>query len=372
MRIGIDARFYGLHHAGIGRYAINLVRNLAKIDKKNEYVLFANDDNKFDKLPKNFSIVRINTPHYSLKEQIVLPKVIKGNNLDLMHFPHYNVAVLNFGIPFVVTIFDLIKHKYPETIRSKGLGRAKSLVNKLGYKAIMNWGVKKSRAVITGAESVKEELVELYKIEPKKVHAIKLAVDDYVVHSSSNNKDEVLSKYDITSEYLLYVGNAYRYKNVDFLIKSATNLPNDIKLVLVGARGVFKERLLNFIDDNNASEKVIVAGFVPDEDLQVLYQNALAFVSASLIEGFGLPPLEAMANGCPTILSDIPVHKEMCGNASLYFDLSSKDGFLRQVQRLAGNKDLRSELIEKGKQQISKYSWEDTAKKTIKVYENVL
>ncbi len=372
MRIGIDARFYGLHHAGIGRYAINLIRNLAKIDTKNEYVLFANDDNKFDDLPKNFSVVRRNTPHYSLKEQIVLPKVIKENNLDLMHFPHYNVAILNFKTPFVVTIFDLIKHKYPESTKATGLGRIKSLVNRVGYKAIMNWGVKKSRAVITGAESVKDELVKLYKIEPEKVHAIKLAVDDYVVHSSNNNKDEVLSKYDITSEYLLYVGNAYRYKNVDFLIKSATNLPSDIKLVLVGARGVFKERLLNFIDDNNASDKVIVAGFVPDEDLQVLYQNALAFVSASLIEGFGLPPLEAMANGCPTILSDIPVHKEMCGDASLYFDLLSKDDLLNQVNRLVNDESLRTQLIKKSKQQVDRYSWEDTVKKTIEVYESVL
>lgn len=410
MKIGIDCRIYGPKHTGIGRYVQNLVENLLFIDKDNDYVLFINTDSKDEisnlKLEienslkiKNLiiKIVIVDISHYSIREQIELPLIIAKERLDLVHFPHFNVPVFYLG-RYVVTIHDLIKHVSrgaETTTRSPWLYCFKYL----GYKIVFWLAVKRASRIIVPSQFVKNEMVKEYGVKPGKVVVTYEGVSDSIkkqVLRSKGGNEKVLEKYNIKTPFLLYVGSVYPHKNITRLIKAvkivnsyqlpvtsdrllvtskkkpiADNQPL-ITLVVVCARNVFSGRLRNKIIQMEAQEFVTLAGFVSDEDLAVLYQEAEAFVFPPLLEGFGLPGLEAMSVGCPVICSDIPVLKEVYKDAAVYFDpLDSKD-IAEKIFETMNQEDKREKLIKEGENQVKKYSWEKTAKETLSVYKNVL
>ncbi len=157
MKIGIDCRIYGSKHTGIGRYVQNLVENLLEIDKHNEYVLFVNKDFQSQFLALKVKIVPVDIPHYSLKEQIILPRIIKKEKLDLVHFPHFNVPMFYSG-KYVVTIHDLIKHlsKGPSTTTHKG---SVYWLKYLGYKIVFKQTIKRADKIITPSNFVKNEII---------------------------------------------------------------------------------------------------------------------------------------------------------------------------------------------------------------------
>ncbi len=163
----------------------------------------------------------------------------------------------------------------------------------------------------------------------------------------------------LPNKYALYIGNAYPHKNLEFLIKAWEGI--DMPLVLAGGRSVFYDRLEKKITSKN----IIHVGFV--EDLTDLYKNAEVFIFPTLMEGFGLPPLEAMKHKVPVVCSDIPVLREVLGDAALYFDPRNPQDLKEKLEEV---KEKRSELIKKGLDQVSKYSWQKMAEETLKVYES--
>lgn len=372
MKIGLDCRLFGPKHTGIGRYVQSLVDELVKLDKENEYVLFVGKDFKEQIQSPRFEVIKVNIPHYSLQEQLFLPKIIAKEKVDLMHFLHFNVPVFYRG-KYVVTIHDLIKHSsrgMTTTTRSSWLYWLKYL----GYKLVFSQAVKKAKKIITPSQFVKNEVIMEYKVNPEKVVVAYEGVDDRGLRRKEEG-EEVLTKYNIKKPYLLYVGSVYPHKNIERLIKAIKIIINNyhlsVTLVIVCARNVFSERLHNKVVQMEAQNFVKMTGFVPDDDLSILYKEAGAFVFPTISEGFGLPGLEAMSAGCPVICSDIPVLKEIYGEAALYFDPLNPEEMAKKIVEVIDQKDKRNQMVERGRRQAEKYSWSKMAREILNVYTSV-
>lgn len=373
MHIAIDTRFYGLEHAGLGRYTLNLIQELTHIDADNQYSLFVWPKYENLELPSNFQTIVTDAAHHSIKEQLELASIINRSNFDLVHFPHFIVPILNVKTPFVVTIHDLIKHKHGNT-EATTLPLPIYLMKYLAYKFDMWWAVHRSRHIITPTEAVKKDIVGWFHINPDKISATLEGFDHQLrvnLDTSAVDPKTILRKYSIRKPYILYVGNSYPYKNVKTLIQSLNFLPEDMSLVLVGSRNVFVEKMEHLAQELGMKNRVVFAGYVPDDDLGILYNQAIACVSATLEEGFGITPLEAMGAGCPAVISDIPVFREVCQEAALYFNPMEAHGLASRVQELFENQSLRDNLVQKGNDQVKKYSWNRMAQETLQIYKTI-
>ena len=371
MRIVVDARLYGLENAGIGRYIMNLINQIEKEEKENEYYIFLREK-YFKQLKfknKNFKKILADYPHYSLKEQIFLPLQLIKIKPDLAHFPHFNVPIFWWG-KYAVTIHDLIKHQ------SRGVQTTTRWpifywFKYLNYKILVWLAVKRATKIITPSNYWKEELIRRYHLPRKKVIVTYEGVDEkFSIFNFQFLKRKILEKYKIKTPFIIYTGSLYPHKNVEILIKAIKKLNKEMRfyLVVVCARNIFYEKFLRKVEKLGAKNYVNFIGFVPDEELAIIYQQAEAFVFPSLIEGFGLPGLEAMACGLPVLASDIPVFREVYKDAALYFNPFSINDLVEKIKKIIKDKELKRRLKMKGKELTSLYSWERMAKKTIETY----
>lgn len=376
MKIGVDARMYGLEHAGIGRYVQSLIRNLLPLDKQSQYTLFVRKSQKeevFSDLKSqtsSFKLVIAEARHYSLKEQFLMPFLIGKEKVDLMHFPHFNVPLLYSG-KYVVTIHDLIKH---HSKGSKTTTKSPLLywLKYLGYKLVFSTAIKRTCLIFVPSNTIAGQLVREYHLDPAKVRVTYEGVDKKLDFKTSENIQETLDKYQIKKPFLLYVGSVYPHKNVGNLIKAMKmiNQPK-INLVVVCARSVFWERLKKEVESLAAEDFVNLVGFVLDRELTVLYRQAEAFVFPSVSEGFGLPGLEAMANGLPVLASDIPVFREVYQKAALYFNSLDPKDISEKIKEFLLNPRQKDYLISEGSKVVKLYSWGKMAKETLDGYRSV-
>jgi glycosyltransferase involved in cell wall biosynthesis len=191
----------------------------------------------------------------------------------------------------------------------------------------------------------------------------------------------MIQKYHLGKNFLLYVGNAYPHKNLETLIRVFNRLyaeQKDLKLVLVGKEDYFYNRIkqyarsLNLWQKENLNSPVVFPGYVPDAQLEIMYQEARAYIFPSLYEGFGLPPLEAMGKGCPVISSDRASLPEILGSAALYFNPEDEEDMASKIKLVLKDEKLRSELIEKGIAKSREYNWWECANKTFNIYRQAL
>jgi glycosyltransferase involved in cell wall biosynthesis len=370
MRILIDGRFYGLENAGLGRYAINLIRYLQKEDHRNEYyVLLRRKYFEELKLAGNWRKVLADFRHYTFAEQIKLPGIISKINPALTHFLHFNVPIF-WKSGFVVTIHDMLMHKYVG-LSATTLPAPIYWLRRLAYKQAFKHAVLKSSKILVPSEAVKREIIDYYKISSKKIVVTHEGVDEKIGMKSCQ---KLLEKYGIDSKYIVYSGSAYPHKNLDRLIEAMVLLNNNIDqkviLAIASSRNIFTQKLEQLVKKLNAGEYVKLLGFVPDEFLGSLYKNSHAFMAASVSEGFGLPGLEAMQSGTLVLASEIPVFKEVYKDATTYFnplDFTSIEKTIRMSLEMG--KEEREERIEKGKVLAGKFSWDKMAKETLKIYE---
>lgn len=370
MRIGIDVRLWGTQHAGIGRYTEELVRNLHKVDKENSYILFCRKkDLKDIPVKKEWRKVVVDVPHYTLREQVVLPFIFSRQKLDLLHVPHFNVPVV-YSRAFVVTIHDVLWHEVKgPTVTT--LPAPLYATKYFGYKVVVANALYKAEKIIAPSVTVKEDLLKRFRLPDEKVV---VTHEGFSVKKPLGEKKsiEILEKHKIKAPYLLYVGNLYPHKNVGAVVAALKLMNNPPRLVVVCGRSVFWKRFKKFVERENAEGFVKLVGYVSDEELAALYKNAEAFVFPTLSEGFGLPGLEAMAYGTPVVCSDIPVLREVYGDAALYFNPKDANEIANAVMRVYASGKLRSELVARGKEQVKRYSWLKMAEETLRVYENLL
>lgn len=390
MRIGIDARFYGPVGKGLGRYTQEVVDNIIKIASAGgasfDFVIFLSPDN-FDEFvcaQANVKKVCLKIKWYSWQEQILMPFYIWREKIDLMHFPHFNVPVFIIG-KFVVTIHDLILTHFP-TRRATTLNPAVYRLKNLAYRLVIANAVKRSKKIITVSEFTKRDIIKQFGVDEKKIAVTyegvaNLAKGRDSLFVAKLDNQETLEQYHIPKNFLLYVGNAYPHKNLETLLEVFVKLLGyrpDLRLVLVGKEDYFydrihdKARALNIWQNGNINSPVIFPGYVSDAQLEIFYQEAKVYVFPSLYEGFGLPPLEAMARNCPVASSDRSSLPEILGEAAIYFNPEDKDDMVEKIERLLNDNKLRESLIAEGLKQVKKYSWWECANETLGVYKQIL
>lgn len=370
MRIGIDARLW--NETGVGRYIRNLVENLLEIDTANEYVLFVDQktalelksQNKIAR--KNVKIIETNIRWHTLEEQELFPKVLEKENVDLVHFPYFSVPIFYKG-PYVITIHDLIIHHYP-TGKASTLPSLVYWIKLLGYKYVIKKAAQHSQKVITVSEATKKEIEKHLHVPGEKITVTYEGVENGAKFKTQSSKFEFKDH-----KYFLYVGNAYPHKNLDRLVEAfglVCEEDPEVKLILVGKDDYFYRRLKDTVSKLGISQNIIFAGFVTDEELQGYYQHAKAIIMPSLMEGFGLPGLEAMRLGCPVLASDIPSLKEIYQDAALYFDPLAVDSMHATIRKVLTERKSVDLYIEKGKKRVLFFSWKKMTEQTLKIYES--
>lgn len=364
-RIGIDARFYGTIGKGLGRYTQKLIEHLERIDTHNQYVIFLRKENfeEYQPLNPNFSKVLADYHWYSFEEQISFPRLLNRYSLDLVHFPHFNVPLL-YRKKFIITIHDLILLHFP-TLRCTTLNPLWYRIKFLAYRLAIFSCVHRATSIMTVSEFTKKDILGHYRVPAGKVVVAHEACEDFC-RISREDDDEILKKYGIIKPYILYVGNAYPHKNLERLVCSLAHMRKDVnglKLVLVGKHDYFYRALERFVGQR-AIKDVVFPGFIPDMQLDVVYKNAALYVFPSLYEGFGLPPLEAMALGVPVVTSDHECMREILGDSALFVDAKREEAIANGVLRLLRDAGLRAEMVRRGYQCIRKYSWKKMAQQT--------
>ena len=438
-RILIDGRFIGVGES-ISRYTLEILQGILKLDKKNKYTLLMRPQGKkeFHKFfsnklkSQNLQPVFLDIPHYSLPEQTRLLKYLNKKKFDLIHFTQFNHPIRYKGV-FIVSVHDLTLLGH--------LHRMNPL-KRLGFKGVMSSAIKDSSQIITISNYSKKDIVETYKIDPKKISVTYLGVDNKFHPPGDQPKaDKKINsfkrKYNIEGDYILYTGMWKKHKNLIRLMKAfeifikkdvttparscfassdaggrsntdSIQKPNKLpainpQLVLVGKidheepevlaeiSRINKEynrhpselgrhgagKSLPQIVTNNRNLKlnlqpIITTGFVDEEELPVAYSGALAYIIPSLSEGFGLPPLEAMACGTPVLSSKVSAMPEILGDATLYFDPYKVDDIAKKIEMIVTDEKLRSKYANRGLEHVKKYDWSETARKTLDVYFKIL
>jgi len=367
--IVIDARLANLRHAGLGRYIVNLLNQLPQVSPKEfDYHLLVLDNDLpllKKKWPKFYSYHVLKARHYSWREQWQLPRLLARLKPDLLYFPHFNMPLLT-PWPFVVTIHDLIKHH--------SIGRATSSQGAVGYR-LKRWGyhlvfsrvVHKAKAIIVPSRWTANDLENHYPVAKNKIKVVYEGVD---AHLQLRNRAKLPP--GVTPPFLLYVGSLYPHKNLSVVLKMMRSWPEAPPLAVVSARGVFQQRFWREVKTLGLEKRVLLTGFVSDAVLGQLYRQALALVFPSRLEGFGLPGLEAMANGCPVIAAKAASLPEIYGNAAVYFSPQSPEELMARVKDIIGKPQKRRLLRERGYRQIGKYSWERMARQIVSVYKRAL
>lgn len=359
-KIVIDMRMFGPSDAGLGRYNQQLLAELVKLDLENHYYILFSKKQEIE-LPDNFKQVVVPYRWYTLAEQISLPRFIDKLQPDIVHFTHFNVPIFYRG-KFVVTIHDLVMNHFSDrstTTRSKLF----FWIKRFGYKAVIKHAVKKAEKIITISEFVKDDILSAYKIAEDKIEVIYEGVSKLPDIGRQDKQD-----------YILYVGNAYPHKNLTFLIKSFEKfcLKNQhTDLLLVGHDSYFYQRLKEVVPDSIKSRVIFKHG-VGDDKLVQYYAQAKAFVFPSLYEGFGLPGLEALQFSLPVAAARAGSLPEILGEGAVYFDPKNVEQCSATLQSVIGDEKIINELTTVGKKVLAKYSWTNTARQTLRIFQNLL
>jgi glycosyltransferase involved in cell wall biosynthesis len=367
VRIAIDAR--KLHDFGIGTYVQNLLRQLARLDADSEYVLFcqASDRDALHALGPNFRpIIEHSTP-YSVLEQISIPARLARERVDLYHSPHYVLPPL-VPCKAVVTIHDCIHLMFPQY-----------LPNRLAYgyaKTSLWWAAHRSARVLTVSEASKRDILRYFRIPEEKITVIHNGLDDrFLLPPPENEVHTVRERFQLQEQFVLYAGNVKPHKNVERLIEAFYHLHttgfDHLKLLIIGNDISRYATLRRAIHTHNLHKYVRVLGFVPDQTLAILYRLASVFVFPSLYEGFGLPPLEAMACGTPVVTSNVSSLPEVVGSAAVLVDPYDARSISEGIRRVLTDECLRRDLQTRGVARAREYSWERAARRVREIYDEV-
>jgi glycosyltransferase involved in cell wall biosynthesis len=371
--IGIDARMFGTAQAaGIGQYAEELVRHLVKNDPVNQYHVFVTGEagSAFPIYASNLTKTVVPYPHYTYSEQFLYPGILQKTKLDLVHYTNFNSPIFFHRIPSVVTIHDLTLWFFPGR---RQIGPLKQLL----YRVVIKRACQNARHIIAITEATKQDIVRLLKIDPNKITVVyEAASDRYRPTSLSSNLDQLKRKFSITKPYFLYVGQWRAHKNVIRLIRAFATVRRryqlDYQLVLASKIDSAYPQVQSTIKELGLRDDVILTGYVADSELPYLYGGADCFVFPSLYEGFGLPPIEAMACGTPVVSSNTSCMPEVLGEAARYFDPLDVEEMAKVMAEVGKSYSLKRELKAKGLQQAKLYSFDRMAKETLAVYRKVL
>lgn len=377
----IDGRFVGVGES-VSRYTLEILSRILRSDKDNEYTLLIRPvgekklaDYPIIKSAANCKIETLDIPHYSPVEQTKLLKYLNEKKFDLVHFTQFNHPIFYKG-NFVVTVHDLTM---------LGHLHRQNPLKRMAFNKVMKAAALNSTKIITVSETSKNDILDYYDIPANKIVVTYLGVDakyNLKVKNETEKIDAFKEKYKIEDQYILYTGMWKRHKNLlraleayEIAAKKGEIGNRNIQFVMAGKVDENEEEVIDKIKEINDSlgrKAVVATGFVLEEELPIAYAGASVYIIPSLSEGFGLPPLEAMACGTPVISSKESCMPEILGDAPLYFDPYNINEMAEVMEKVITDKDLRQSMIPKGLEQVRKYSWDDTAEKTLAVYKQTL
>lgn len=372
MKIGIEAqRIFRTKKHGMDIYALELIRAIQEVDTENEYVVFVKPDKDVCLKPsKNLKIVEVNGKTYVDWEQISLPKAIKNENIDLMHFTS-NTASVNIDCPFVLTLHDII---YLENFISKG-----SLYQIAGH-FYRRWNVpkiaKKAEYVITVSEFEKVQIHKKLDIKYSKLRATYNAFNPkFRKIEDENSLNEIKKKYNLPSEFIFFLGNKAPKKNMKRVLeaysKYVENEQNPVKIVIAESSEEDILKVLPELNKNEVIKNVILTGYVKHDELPYIYNLASVFLYPSLRESFGIPIIEAMACGTPVVTANTSAMPEVAGDAAILVDPFDTNSIKEGFEKILTDKELSNQLKINGLTRAKDFSWVNTAKKTIEIYNNL-
>lgn len=370
LKIGIDARMFSDAFTGIGRYNFELTKrlfqpyNLERTDL--EWVIFLNEPqfSQFE-FPAHVKKVCVNASHYSFAEQGRFAFLLYKEKCDLVHFSHFNLPLL-YWRPFVVTIHDTTISFYPGK-------KMNTWWRKLAYQMVIRQAVKASKHIITVSEHTKQDVIKLFGIRPEKISAIHIAPSPEFKKLEEDVILAVKDAYQLPDEFLLYTGNWREHKNLVGLINAFAVLKaqekfKSLALVITGKEDPHYPEVKATIAELNLQDSIKLVGLINIRSLMALFNAATIYVCPSFYEGFGLPPLEAMACGTPVAVSCAASLPEVCGKAAAYFDPHNVEDMTQVLSDLLLDKDHQTQLVALGLKQIKNFSWDTCAQQTLAVY----
>jgi glycosyltransferase involved in cell wall biosynthesis len=368
VRIAIDAR--KLRDFGIGTYVRNLLRHLARLDRTTEYVVLCReaDGDLARELGENFRPVTERSPNYSIREQLTVPLDLRREGVDLFHATHYVLPPLT-PCRSVVTIHDCIHLRFPQYLPSR-LGYA--------YARSSLWiAAHRSGRIMTVSEASKRDILRYFHVPESKIDVIYNAIDERFGHLPAVEEVErVRERYQLNDPFVLYAGNIKPHKNIERLIEAFDLLKQHgfehVKLLIIGDEISKYATLRRAVHRHKLHKHVRFFGFVPDQTLAILYRLAAVFVFPSLYEGFGLPPLEAMASGTPVITSNVSSLPEVVGDAALLIDPYEPEAIADAMRRVLTDDALHADLRARGLARASHFSWERSIRRVREIYDEVL
>jgi glycosyltransferase involved in cell wall biosynthesis len=371
LRIAIDAHSVGAKLAGNESYATNLIEALAQIDSVNEYTLYvttAEASERFHQRWPNFK-VRKTLPHTPLiRIPLTLTAELRKHPVDVLHVQF--TAPPFTPCPVVVSIHDLSFEHLPQTFNRR---------SRTQLRLTVRHSARRATRILTLSDHTRRDIIETYGVDSERVTAIPLAAP---THFGPVNNEKELQRvrhiYGIDGDYILSVGSIQPRKNLPRLVRAFASLRNKRragtlpKLVLVGKCAWLYDETLRALQETGMEDSVILTGYVPQSDLPALYSGAVCFVYPSYFEGFGLPPLEAMKCGAPTIVGNNTSLPEVVGDAGILIDPFDISAIAAAIERLIDDSDFRHQLAVKGLARARMFDWHETARQTLDIYKQVV
>jgi glycosyltransferase involved in cell wall biosynthesis len=374
VNIAIDIR--RMTEFGVGTYIRNVVRTLGRLDRENQYFLIGSPGKvqEIGALPANFHAAPLLTSERSVKGYREFRTAVKHLECDLVHVPNLFSVPRSLPCPYVMTVHDMLEHMSRAREQS---GFWRSLHFQLTKRALSG-----AARIFAVSNFTKDEMVKLFEIPSERIEVIYNAIDERFLHGHASTADRELiaKRYQVTYPFILYAGRISPHKNVARMIEAFSALKtelerdqaySDLKLIIIGDDLSGNPDLRRTVVRSGVQNDVRFLGFVPIEVLRIFYDEAKLFIFPSLYEGFGLPPLEAMAHGTPVVTSNVSSLPEVVGNAAVLVNPENVFEIMRALHKVLMDQSLRQRMKERSYQQASRFSWEKSVRRILDVYRQV-
>ena len=374
VKVAIDIR--RMAEFGIGTYTRNVVRALARLDRENQYFLIGSPQkvSEIGPLPPNFEPIIQLDRDTSLKGWLECRTIVKHCGCDLLHIPHLFSLPQQLPCPYVMTVHDVLEHMYRARDHS-------SLRRSLHFQ-LTRRALNRAARIFAVSKYTKAEVEKLFGVPGEKIHVVYNAIDERFLrgHASEADKQSLAERYLVNYPFILYAGRISPHKNLVRIIEAFSALKAelekddkypDLKLIIIGDELSKHPDLRRTVIRGGVQNDVRFMGFIPIEVLRIFYDAAKIFVFPSLYEGFGMPPLEAMAHGTPVVTSNTSSLPEVVGKAAVLVNPENVFEIMRALHRVLLDQALRDKLKSRGYEQGARFSWDASARQMLGVYQDV-